>query len=76
MTWTILSSSTELWKGWEMWTTLKFLIEFVTTFLLFFCFGFFGHEAPQPVIEPALLALKGKVLTPGPPGKSLIKALT
>ena len=64
-----------------MWTTLKFFIEFVTTFLLFSCFGVFGHEAygifvPQPVIEPALLALKGKVLTPGPPGKSLIKALT
>ena len=43
-------------------------------------FCFFGHEAyilaPQPVIEPALLALKGEVLTPGPPGKSLIKALT
>ena len=39
-----------------------------------FLFWFFGHEAygifaPQPVTEPALLALKGEVLTPGPPGK-------
>ena len=39
-------------------------------------FWFFGHEAcgilaPRPRIEPTPLALKGKVLTTGPPGKSL-----
>ena len=39
-------------------------------------FWFFGLEAcgsiaPQPGIEPAPLALKGEVLTTGPPGKSL-----
>ena len=44
-------------------------------------FWFFGHEAygifaPQPVTEAAVLALQGEVLTPGPPGESLIKALT
>ena len=38
--WTILQSSTELLKGWEMWTTLKFFIEFVATFLLFFVLDF------------------------------------
>ena len=40
-------------------------------------FWFFGHEAcgilaPRPGIEPAPPALEGKVLTTGPPGKSLI----
>ena len=39
-------------------------------------FGFFGYEAcgvlaPQPGTEPAPPALEGKVLTTGPPGKSL-----
>ena len=38
--WTILQSSTELLKGWAMWTALKFFIEFVTTFLLFFVLVF------------------------------------
>ena len=38
-------------------------------------FGVFGSEVhgilvPQPGIEPAPLALEGKVLTTGPPGKS------
>ena len=40
-------------------------------------FQFFGQEAcgiltPRPGIEPISSALEGKVLTPGPPGKSLI----
>ena len=39
-------------------------------------FWFFGPEAggilaPQPGIEPTPPALEGKVLTTGPPGKSL-----
>ena len=39
-------------------------------------FWFFGQEAcgilaPRPGIEPAPPALEGKVLTTGPPGKSL-----
>ena len=39
-------------------------------------FWFLGCEAceipaPQPGIEPAPSALEGKVLTTGPPGKSL-----
>ena len=39
-------------------------------------FWYFGHEAcgilaPQPGIEPTPPALEGKVLTTGPPGKSL-----
>ena len=41
-----------------------------------FFFFFFGHEAcgilaPQPGMEPTAPALEGKVLTTGPPGKSL-----
>ena len=41
-----------------------------------FMFWFFGHEtcgilAPWPGIEPTPLALEGKVLTTGPPGKPL-----
>ena len=40
-------------------------------------FGFFGREtcgilSPQPGIEPTPPAPEGKVLTTGPPGKSLI----
>ena len=39
------------------------------------CFGFFGREAcgisaPRPGFEPTLPALKGQVLTTGPPRKS------
>ena len=60
-----------------MWTIFKVFIEFVTVLLLLiFMFWFFGREAygilaPQPGVEPAPLALEGKVLTTGPPGKSL-----
>ena len=32
----------------------------------------FGILAPQPEIEPTPPALEGKVLTTGPPGKSLM----
>ena len=54
---------------------LKGFNEFVTIFLLFYIFGFFGHEArrilaARPGMEPAPLALKARVLTTGPPGKS------
>ena len=39
-------------------------------------FWFFSHEAcgilaPTPVVEPIPPAVKGEVLTTGPPGKSL-----
>ena len=58
-----------------MWTIFKVFIEFVTILLLFYVFGFFGHEAcgilaPWPGIEPIPPALEGKVLATGPPGKS------
>ena len=44
-------------------------------------FCFFGREAcgilaPPPGIEPAPPALEGKVLTTGPPGKSLVEEFT
>ena len=60
-----------------MWTIFKVFIEFVTTLLLFYVFWFFGREAcgvsaPWPGVEPAPPALEGKVLTTGPPGKSLL----
>ena len=53
-----------------MWT-IKVFIDFVTTSLLFLCFGFvwffffgcktWGILAPLPGIEPKLPALEGKV---------------
>ena len=58
--------------GGVMWTILKVFIKFVTKYFCFM-FWYFGPEAcgvlaPQPGIEPGLLALEGKVLTPGPQG--------
>ena len=67
-----------------MWIIFKVFIEFATILLLFlyvlvfFCFYlfiFFGCKAcrslaPRLGIEPTSSALKGKVLAPGPPGKS------
>ena len=58
------------------WTISKIFTEFVRALLLFYVFGFLGHEdcgilAPQPGIESAPSAFKGKVLTTAPPGKSL-----
>ena len=52
-----------------MWTIFKVFVEFVTTLLLFYGFGFFsfGHKScgllapPRPGIEPAPLALKVKL---------------
>ena len=43
---------------------------------MFYVLAFFGHEArgilvPQPGIEPTPPALEGKILTTGPPGRSL-----
>ena len=45
-------------------------------YCFYFMFWFFGPKAcrilaPRPEIEPVLPALEGKVLTTGPPGKSL-----
>ena len=60
-----------------MWTIFKVFIDFVRIlFLFFFMFWFFSHKAygilaPWPGIEPEPLALEGKVLTTGLPGKSL-----
>ena len=68
-----------------MWTILKVFIEFVT--IMFLSYGFIflfvclvgwffsqevcGSLAPQLGIKPTSPALEGKVLTPGPPGKTL-----
>ena len=54
----------------------KPLLNLLQYHFCFMCFGFFGCEvwgilAPWPWIEPEHPALEGKVLTPGPPGKSL-----
>ena len=51
-------------------------IEFTTILFLFYVFIFFGHKlcgilASWPEIKLAPLTLEGKVLTTGPPGKSL-----
>ena len=59
-----------------MWTVFKVFIEFVTILLLFFMFWVFGPEAcgilaPRPGVKLTPPALEGKVLTTGPPGKSL-----
>ena len=53
----------------------KVFIEFVTIFILFFRFWFFGPKscgisAPRPGIEPSPPALEGEILTTGLPGKS------
>ena len=50
-----------------MWTSFKGFIEFVTILLMFYVFGFFGHEAcriltPWPGLQPASPALEGEVL--------------
>ena len=56
---------------------LKIFIEFVTILILFLCFDFLatrhvGILASQPGLKSAPFALEGKVLTTGPPGKSLL----
>ena len=63
-----------------MWTICKVFIEIVAILLLLYVFWGFGHKAygilaPQPGIEPTLLALGSKVLTTGPLGKSLLTRL-
>ena len=63
-----------------MWMIFKGFTQFVTILLLFVMFWLFGCEtcgilAPQPGIESAPPALEGKVLTTGPPGKSLTMAI-
>ena len=44
---------------------------------MFWLFGraAYGILVPPPGIEPALPALEGEVLIPGPPGKSLKKGI-
>ena len=58
-----------------MWTIFKVFIEAITILFLFYVLVFgleaCGILAPQPGIEPTPPALEGKVLTTGPPGKSL-----
>ena len=52
-----------------MGTIFKVFIEFVKTLLVIY----FGHEAlwvPEQGLNPLPPALKAKVLTTGPPGKS------
>ena len=57
-----------------MWTIFKASVEFVTILLLFSVLVFWprGILVPRPGIEPATPTLEGKVLTTGPPGKSLL----
>ena len=65
-----------------MWAIFNVLIEFVTTLLLVFLnvlvFWPLGmwDASPAPGIEPVPPALEGKVLTTGPPGKSLNQVST
>ena len=58
-----------------MWLICKVLIEFVTISLLFYVFVFWlqGMWDLNSLTrdQPRTSALKGKVLTTGPPGKSL-----
>ena len=58
-----------------MWTLFKVFIEFVTVLLLFYVLLFsprgMWHLSSLIGIEPPPPALEGKVLTRGPPGKSL-----
>ena len=57
-----------------MWTIFKVFIEFVTILLLFYVFFWLRSMwdlSSQPGIELAPPALEGKVLTTGPPRKSL-----
>ena len=61
-----------------MWTIFKVFIEFVILLLLLFMFWFLGQEACGifalwPEIKPISPAMEGKVLTTGPPEKSLGK---
>lgn len=58
-----------------MWTIFIVFIEFVTLLNILFYVLVFGESCgiwiPRPGIEPTPSALEGKVLTLGPPGKSL-----
>ena len=61
-----------------IWTIfLKSLLNLLQYCFCFMYFWIFGREAcgiltPQPGIKPAPPALEGRVLTTGPPGKSLL----
>ena len=59
-----------------MWTILIVFIEFIKIFVSVLYFGFFGCKAcgilvPPPEIKTTHTALEGKVLTSGPPRKSI-----
>ena len=66
-----------------MWTIFKVFSEFVAKLLLFYVLVFFfffgqeacGHVVPRPGIKP-VLPLEVKLLTTGPPAKSLTVLLT
>ena len=73
------SSSTVLEQKKKKKISVLFFLESLLNLLqdcFCFMFWFFGHEAcgilvPQPGMELTSPVLEGKVLTPGPPGKSL-----
>ena len=57
-----------------MWTIFKVFIEFVTILFLSYVLGFSlqGMWEFSSLIKPAPPALEGKILTTGPPRKSLV----
>ena len=64
-----------------MLTIFKLFTELVTILLLFYVLFYFVPElcgilVPRPGIESSPPALEGKVLTTGPPGKSLNQVST
>ena len=72
----ILSEATCLFSNCRIYLEVTNFLFYVFCFLILFFFLFFGREAcgilaPWPGIKPAPLALEGKVLTTGPPGKPL-----
>ena len=60
-------------KGFFMWTIFKVFVTILLIFSKFFlATRHVGSSASSPGIQPTLPSLEGKVLTTGPPGKSLI----
>ena len=68
-----VSNISFFFKEFFTWTIFKVFIEFVTLLFLFSIFWPQGmwDPTPRPGIEPAPPALESKVLTVGPPEKSL-----
>ena len=63
------------WRGFPsfkilMWTMFKVFIECITVLLLFYEHKACVILAPRPGMKPTPSALKGEVVTTGPPGKS------